>query len=98
MPAIRNIVPSRGLHVMIPGNIAAQMDQYLWSDLEGRIPYRAAQRFFTSLLSWFFSTQELDLSPFLGTFPGSAVIRGNEYALTELKRHLTEAQRNDQPK
>ena len=55
MPRKPAINPSVNLHVMLPPQLAARLQLYLYSPVEGRIPQGAYQRFFTERLIEFFN-------------------------------------------
>lgn len=54
-PRPKPIRPSH-LHVMIPEDLRARLDLYLWSNLEGRVPKGAYQKFISERIIEFFST------------------------------------------
>lgn len=72
----------------LPETLRTRLDLELFSEVEGRVPHGAYQRFFSERLVEYFSSKRLDLAPYLGTEPGSAVIRGTPEVLDHLKLHL----------
>jgi len=60
----------------------------LFSEVERRVPKGAYQRFFLSLLSIVFETEEMDLSPYAGSLPGELIIRGRPETLARLRAVL----------
>lgn len=71
----KNPEPSVPLLLKLPESDRARVDLLLWSEAESRVPQGAYLRFFRRLLEFFFSTRELDLSPYLGVLPGERVVR-----------------------
>jgi len=58
MPRKASLIPSRNVHVCLPESLMTRLDLILWSDLEGRIPQGAYQRFFMERLLEHFSRLE----------------------------------------
>lgn len=54
MPARRNIIPSDRVEVWLPEDIMARLKLHLYSEVEGKIPKGAYQRFFIERLNEFF--------------------------------------------
>lgn len=54
MPRKLNITPTTKLQVWIPAPLKARVDLHLWSELEGRVPLGAHQKFIVDLLNDFF--------------------------------------------
>lgn len=80
--------PTRPLHVHLDSTLAARLDELLLSPAEGRVPAGAYQRLFNTLLRRFLDEKELDLSPYLGSFPGEHLVSGHPDALAALTTHL----------
>jgi len=79
------VTPNRHLHTTIPADLFIKLEQYLFSDVEGRVPQGAYQSFVSKQIWEFFNHRELDLSPYInGAMPGEFVIRGNAEALAAL--------------
>lgn len=55
MPRPRKTIKSISKHIMLPEDIVLRMEDYLFSDVEGRIPQGAQQELIVSLLRDFFS-------------------------------------------
>lgn len=51
----RTLVPTEHLHVKLAAPVRAQMDLYLYSELEGRVPKGAYKAFLEKLINEFFS-------------------------------------------
>lgn len=88
MPRKAAIVPNRGLNTTLPADLRGRLDLFLFSEVEGRVPMGAYQRFFTARTLEFFNDKSLDLAPFLGTMPGEFVVRGPISAIEALLNHL----------
>ena len=84
-----NPVPSVLLNVALPQTVHAQMTLHLFSELEGRVPQGAYQRFLTERIQEFFKEEPLDLAPYaLGVGPGEMQIHGHPSAVALVKRLL----------
>ncbi len=84
----RRVVRPTHLHLSLPEDVRTRLDLFLWSDLEQRIPQGAYQTFFLSRIREFFSHRTLDLAPFLGTPPGTFIVKGDEEVLRKLTNLL----------
>lgn len=80
--------PTVATNLHLPESVRTRLDIELFSELEGRVPKGAYQRFFLERLTEYFASKALDLAPYLGTQPGAAVIRGRLEVLEHLKQHL----------
>lgn len=80
--------PTVATNLHLPESVRARLDIELFSELEGRVPKGAYQRFFLERLTEYFASKALDLAPYLGTQPGAAVIRARPDTLDQLKLHL----------
>lgn len=78
------IIPTRDLHVAVPLDVFTPLMLELHSELEGRVPYGAYSQFITSLLRSHFSSERLDLAPYVGSAPGSYIVSGTSEAITRL--------------
>lgn len=58
MPRPKKILRSHPNTISIPEDLQAKLELHLYSDLEGRVPFGAKQKFFIQLLTEFFSAQE----------------------------------------
>lgn len=76
------------LEVSLDPALRTRLDALLFSPVEKRIPKGAYQRFFNQVLVQTLNWTELDLSPYAGTFPTEAIVRGPEFAIEHLKRIL----------
>lgn len=80
--------PSRPLDTHLDASLMAQLDRVLWSDVEGRVPKGAYQRFFNERLREFFGEKRLDLGPYFGALPGDLTLRGKDEAIWRLEKWL----------
>ena len=87
-----NIEPSIATNLHLPESVRTRLDLLLFSEVEGRVPKGAYQRFFLERLAEFFSTRPLDLSPYVGTLPGERTVRGHPQAIAVLEAALQRAQ------
>ena len=85
-----NVEPSIATNLHLPETVRTRLDLLLFSDLEGRVPKGAYQRFFLERLQEFFTTKSADLSTGLGLAPGSCIVKGNPEALLFLKSHFNQ--------
>lgn len=84
-----NIEPSVATNLHLPESMRTRLDLLLFSELEGRVPKGAYQRFFLERLQEFFTTRSLDVSERIGLAPGSCVIKAKPDALLFLEAHLS---------
>ena len=86
-PEVDRPVP---LYLMLPTSKRGRLDLFLFSELEGRVPKGAYQRFFLERMDEFFSRRQVDLAAFLNVQPGTATISATpeviEMLLEKLKR------------
>lgn len=82
------IEPSISTNVAIPEGLRVRLDLLLYSEVEGRVPKGAYQRFFSERLVEYFNQRQLDLSPFLGTLPGERVVRADITTAAALEQLL----------
>jgi hypothetical protein len=73
---------------MLPQDVRVRLDLFLHSDLQGRVPVGAYQRFFTARILEFFGDKPLDLAPFLGSPPGEFVVRAPIDTIARLQDYL----------
>ena len=83
-----NIIPSVMLNVALPQDIHTQLTLHLFSELEGRVPLGAYQRFFIERIREFFKQRRLDLAPFAGCDHGVFEVAGSPEAVKLLEKTL----------
>ena len=83
-----NLIPSVVLNLALPQPEHTRLTLHLFSDLEGRVPLGAYQRFFSDRINEFFAHRQLDLAPWAGTEPGEFVVSGSASAIEALKQTL----------
>lgn len=83
-----NVIPSSVINITLPFPERSQLDFYLYSELEERIPIGAYKEFFSARIREFFNQKTLDLAPYVGSGPGTMIIRGDEEAILALKKRL----------
>ena len=88
MPRKPNIIPSSIVNVALPLPERTKLDFFLHSEVEGRVPLGAYKEFFSARIREFFDSKNLDLSPYLGTTPGTAIVRGAPEVIEMLKAKL----------
>ena len=77
------------LNLSLPPYLVARLKLFLWSDLEGRVPKGAYQKFFTDRLREYFDLYKpLDVSSFLGVPPSTHVVLGEASTIAALLHHL----------
>ena len=84
-----NIEPSVATNLHLPETVRARLDLILFSELEGRVPKGAYQRFFLERLQEFFTTKSADLSALLGLAPGSCIVKARPEVLLLLEASLS---------
>jgi hypothetical protein len=58
MPRKAAIVPNRHLHTTLPEHLAARLELFLWSEVEGKVPQGAYQAFISARIVEFFDKLE----------------------------------------
>lgn len=87
MPRKPAVTPNKSLHTTLPASLAARLDLFLWSEVEGRIPRSAYQDFISARINEFFDLRSLDIGPMIGVdFP--CIIKGSAITLHQLTQHL----------
>jgi hypothetical protein len=85
MPRKPAVTPNKHLHTTIPAELAARLDLFLWSELEGRVPQGAYQQFICDSIRDFFGKRTIDLAPYcIGVQPGQYMVSGTPETLREL--------------
>ena len=85
MGRAKHVEPKAHLHVTMNPRLREQLDQAVWSNLEGRIPPAALQTFVESRLREYFSQVRLDLQPYLAV---GGVISGMPETVEALRELL----------
>lgn len=83
-----NIIPSQQLNVALSLPAYTQLSAHLFSTLENRVPHGAYSRFISERLREYFSSQQLDLAPFINGDPGAFVVSGTPEAIKVLENAL----------
>ena len=83
-----NTVPSIMLNVALPQPVHTLLTLHLFSELEGRVPLGAYQRFLSDRIDEYFRQRHLDLAPWAGTDPGTFIVSGSTESLEVLKKTL----------
>jgi hypothetical protein len=96
MPRRPAIVPNSVLNLAIPAVLRRRLDEWLWSDVEGRVPKGAYMEFFSSRIREFFEHRPLDLGPYLGSFPGEHTVTGPTQTIAALQQHLQKGSDHDE--
>lgn len=85
MARAKLIEPKAHLHITICPRLRTQLDAAVWSDLEGRIPAGALQRFVEERLREYFAQTRLDLQPF---HPNGGIVSGLPETIETLQQLL----------
>jgi len=80
-----NAIPSVSLNLSLPIDVHTRLSADLYSELEQRVPHGAYSRKFTELIRAHYSSTNLDLAPWAGSFPGSWTVAGSPDAIAILK-------------
>lgn len=83
--SIRRSAP---LEVSLDEELRTRLDIKLWSDSENRVPKGAYKAHFDRLVLRDLSDVALDLAPYAGTSPGTAVVRASAATIETLKSLL----------
>ena len=89
MPRPKSANPKITKHIPIDPDLCAKAELQLFSDLEGRVPYKANSDFITQLLRDHFAARQIDLAPWTGSTPGAMILTGSEAAVESLRLLLT---------
>ena len=81
-------VASRALTVRLSRETHRQVEELLYSELEGRVPHAAYKEFFDSLIRGYFQNRSLPLEPF--GFPQGYCVQGHPEVLAQLTTALKE--------
>ena len=83
-----NIIPGIALKTHLPINVRAKLDLHPFSEVEGRVPKGAYQKFLVEIINQYFDSRLLDLAPYTGELPGMNVIRGSQSSIDLVKASL----------
>jgi hypothetical protein len=86
MPRSPNILRPVRLEIQIPEDLHARLELFLFSELEGVVPYGAYSKFLLARIREFFNQEELDLGEFSGILPRhNYLIRSSKQNIEQLK-------------
>lgn len=91
MPRPKLLTPKAHLHITIDAMLREQLDRTVWSEVEGKIPAGALQKFVECRLREYFSQAELNLGEYV---LGAGTVFGGEHTIKLLKEYLTKGNRN----
>jgi len=91
MPRPKHLTPKSHLHITLDAELRAKLDATVWSDLEGKIPAAALQRFIEARLREYFTDVRVDLA---GMVLGAGVVSGSPGTITALLDHLENLERS----
>ena len=94
MPRPRNAVPSVKINTALPAEVAGKLAIHLASEVEGKVPFSAYQKFFVARITEFFDWGTLDLAPYLAV-PAGTIIRAPKPTIELLKLNLEAAFRGN---
>lgn len=83
-----NLEASVATNLHLPESLRTRLDLILFSELEGRVPKGAYQKFFMERLSEYFSTRTADLSAAVGAPPGTHFVRAKPDTILALAASL----------
>lgn len=83
-----NIVRPVTLHTTLPENIRAQLDLYLWSEVEGCVPKGAYQQFIIDRIREHLQARSVDLGYYLPEHVPGLIVRGSPLAIEVLSKLL----------
>jgi hypothetical protein len=84
----RSIIRPISLRTTFPEDTRAKLDLYLWSELEGRVPQGAYQRFLVARIREFFEDANLDIGPWLEPTSPPMIVRGSPLTIDALASWL----------
>jgi hypothetical protein len=76
------------LTTTLPEDVKAKLDLHLFSEVAGRVPIGAYQKFFLERIKDFFYEKTLDISEYLDSPVGCVTIKGGPAALEAVKTIL----------
>ena len=79
-----NIEASVPTNLHLPETMRARLDLILFSEVEGRVPKGAYQKFFMERLSEYFTTRTADLSATVGAPAGTHFVRAKPETILAL--------------
>ena len=85
-----NIIRPIALRTTFPEDVRAKLDLHLWSELEGRVPQGAYQRFLIARIREFFESVSLDIGPWLEPGSPPMIVRASPRTIDALKCALEE--------
>lgn len=84
MPRRAAIIPNRKLTTTLPPELLDQLDEFLFSSVEGRVPQGAYQKWISERIREFFSREYLDLGPHLAELPDYHLVYGRADTIAAL--------------
>jgi hypothetical protein len=81
MPKAPATVPSLHLHIKLEAEYKTQLETYLWSDLEGRVPKGAYKEWIEARIRDFFGGGVLEVAP-------GEYVRGDQRTIHLLKMKM----------
>lgn len=86
-----NLIPSKVLNLALPLPLFEQMENFLFSDLEGRVPHGEYSRWLSQRIRDYFSEIPFDLALLIPSCPpGVFLLRGDAKAVEVLLTYLKE--------
>lgn len=83
-----NLIPSVQLNLALPLDTHTKLTAHLYSELEGRVPLGAYQRFLVERIREYFHHEHIDLAPWSDVPPGLFTVSGDPLTITHLKKVL----------
>ena len=83
-----NLIPSVQLNLALPLDTHTKLTAHLYSELEGRVPLGAYQRFLVERIREYFHHEHLDLAPWSSVDSGLLIVSGDPLTITHLKKVL----------
>ena len=83
-----SLIPTVKLHTVLPLDVRAKLDLFLYSEVEGKVPKDAISRFLAERIREFFEWKGIDLGPLIGELPGTYIIRGSPFTISKLEEVL----------
>ena len=89
MPRPPNLIPSVKLTTALPLDVITQMNAFLYSPLEGKVPAGSHQRFLSERIREYFNHASVDLAEFNPNLTtGALIVTGSPEAITLLRNML----------
>jgi len=82
------VIPGVKLTTQIPQDLHQAFERMMWSPLQNCVPRGTWSSFISTAIRDLLRTEQLDLAPYLDSFPGDLIVRGHPEAIRALTKRL----------